>query len=71
MTRFKLVTVGRLVPWKQIDRLIDAIAECEGWVWSSLAMGPSGTGSSRMARDRHGPSGFILPGKEAKKRRFL
>jgi glycosyltransferase involved in cell wall biosynthesis len=28
-TRFKIVTVGRLVPWKQIDHLIEAIRECE------------------------------------------
>jgi glycosyltransferase involved in cell wall biosynthesis len=27
-TRFKLVTVGRLVPWKQIDHLIEALNEC-------------------------------------------
>ena len=29
-TRIKVVTVGRLVPWKQVDRLIKAIAECAG-----------------------------------------
>jgi glycosyltransferase involved in cell wall biosynthesis len=28
-TRFKIVTVGRLVPWKQIDHLIEAVTECE------------------------------------------
>jgi len=27
---FKIVTVGRLVPWKQIDHLIEAIHDCEG-----------------------------------------
>ncbi len=26
-TRFKIVTVGRLVPWKQIDRLIEALGQ--------------------------------------------
>lgn len=30
LTRFKVVTVGRLVAWKQVDYLIEAIAECEG-----------------------------------------
>jgi glycosyltransferase involved in cell wall biosynthesis len=29
-TPVKLVTVGRLVPWKQIDHLIAAVAECDG-----------------------------------------
>ena len=28
-TRFNIVTVGRLVPWKQIDHLIKAVTECE------------------------------------------
>jgi glycosyltransferase involved in cell wall biosynthesis len=28
-TRIKVVTVGRLVPWKQIDRLIEALSECD------------------------------------------
>ena len=28
-TPFKIVTVGRLVPWKQIDHLIKAMTECE------------------------------------------
>ena len=28
-TRIKVVTVGRLVPWKQIDHLIEAVTECE------------------------------------------
>jgi glycosyltransferase involved in cell wall biosynthesis len=27
--RLKIVTVGRLVPWKQIDHLIEAVTECE------------------------------------------
>jgi glycosyltransferase involved in cell wall biosynthesis len=29
-TRLNIVTVGRLVPWKQIDRLIEALAEIDG-----------------------------------------
>jgi glycosyltransferase involved in cell wall biosynthesis len=28
-TRFKVVTVGRLVPWKHVDRLIEAVTKCE------------------------------------------
>jgi glycosyltransferase involved in cell wall biosynthesis len=28
-TRIKIVTVGRLVPWKQVDQLIKAMAECD------------------------------------------
>jgi glycosyltransferase involved in cell wall biosynthesis len=28
-TRFKVVTVGRLVPWKQLDHLIEAVSACE------------------------------------------
>lgn len=29
LTPFKVITVGRLVPWKQVDKLIGAIAPCE------------------------------------------
>jgi glycosyltransferase involved in cell wall biosynthesis len=29
-TRCKVVTVGRLVPWKQIDQIIGAVAQCDG-----------------------------------------
>jgi glycosyltransferase involved in cell wall biosynthesis len=29
-TPMKLVTVGRLVPWKQVDHLIAAVAQCDG-----------------------------------------
>jgi glycosyltransferase involved in cell wall biosynthesis len=28
--KLKVVTVGRLVPWKQVDQIIQAIAQCEG-----------------------------------------
>jgi glycosyltransferase involved in cell wall biosynthesis len=28
-TPIKVVTVGRLVPWKQVDRLIEAVTDCE------------------------------------------
>jgi glycosyltransferase involved in cell wall biosynthesis len=29
LTPFKVITVGRLVPWKQIDKLVEAIDRCE------------------------------------------
>jgi glycosyltransferase involved in cell wall biosynthesis len=29
-TPLKLVTVGRLVPWKRIDKVIEAVASCDG-----------------------------------------
>jgi glycosyltransferase involved in cell wall biosynthesis len=29
-TPIKVVTVGRLMPWKRIDQVIDAVARCEG-----------------------------------------
>src|SRR5215470_2582187 len=29
-TRIKIVTVGRLVPWKRVDQLIRAITQCDG-----------------------------------------
>ena len=29
-TRVKIVTVGRLVPWKQVDQIIEALARCDG-----------------------------------------
>jgi glycosyltransferase involved in cell wall biosynthesis len=51
-TRFKVVTVGRLVPWKQIDSLIEAIAQCEGTGLVVVGDGPERDRLEAMARER-------------------
>lgn len=52
VTRFKVVTVGRLVSWKQIDFLIEAIAECEGAGLVVVGDGPERDRLEAMARER-------------------
>jgi glycosyltransferase involved in cell wall biosynthesis len=50
-TPFKVVTVGRLVPWKQIDQLIEAIAVCDGTGLVIVGDGPERERLSEIARD--------------------
>ena len=52
VTQFKIVTVGRLVSWKQIDSLIEAIAECEGTGLVVVGDGPERDRLETMARER-------------------
>ena len=40
----KVVTVGRLVPWKQIDHLIEAVTECEDTGLVIVGDGPERAG---------------------------
>ena len=51
-TRFKLVTVGRLVPWKQIDHLIEALAGCGEAGLVIVGDGPERTRLEGLVRDR-------------------
>jgi glycosyltransferase involved in cell wall biosynthesis len=52
-TRFNVVTVGRLVPWKQVDRLIEALGECEKAGLVIVGDGPERTRLEKLAQTRH------------------
>ena len=49
-TRIKIVTVGRLVPWKQVDRLIKAVAQCEGTGLVIVGDGPDRNRLEQLVR---------------------
>ena len=49
-TRFKIVTVGRLVPWKRIDHLIEALAEIEDAGLVVVGDGPERSRLEDLAR---------------------
>jgi glycosyltransferase involved in cell wall biosynthesis len=51
-TPVKLVTVGRLVPWKRIDQVIEAVARCEGVGLVIVGDGPERAGLERLTRVR-------------------
>lgn len=57
-TPVKLVTVGRLVPWKQVDHLITAVAECDGAGLVIVGDGPERPRLEELAR-AHGLTGRI------------
>jgi len=49
-TRLNIVTVGRLVPWKQIDRLIEALAQIDGAGLVIVGDGPERSRLEDLAR---------------------
>ena len=51
-TRIKIVTVGRLVPWKQVDQLIEAIAHCDEAGVVIVGDGPDRSRLEDLARGR-------------------
>jgi len=51
-TRFKLVTAGRLVPWKQVDQLIEALAGCGEAGLVIVGDGPERCRLEKFVRDR-------------------
>ena len=51
-TRFKLVTVGRLVPWKQVDHLIEALVGCGEAGLVIVGDGPERSRLEEFVRDR-------------------
>jgi glycosyltransferase involved in cell wall biosynthesis len=52
-TRFKVVTVGRLVSWKQIDHLIMAVAECDGAGLVIVGDGPERSRLEELVHNHH------------------
>jgi glycosyltransferase involved in cell wall biosynthesis len=65
-TRFKLVTVGRLVPWKQIDHLIEALAGCGDAGLVIVGDGPERTRLEELVRDRQLVARVYFAGQRSK-----
>jgi glycosyltransferase involved in cell wall biosynthesis len=51
--RIKIVTVGRLVPWKQVDQLINAIAACDEAGLVIVGDGPDRQRLEQLVRGRN------------------
>jgi glycosyltransferase involved in cell wall biosynthesis len=51
-TPVKLVTVGRLMPWKRIDQIIDSVTRCEGVGLVVVGDGPQRDSLERLTRVR-------------------
>ena len=69
-TRFKVVTVGRLVPWKQIDRLIEALSECDEAGLVIVGDGPERDRLEEIARDRQMADRVYFAGQRSKEETF-
>lgn len=52
-TPVKLVTAGRLVPWKQVDHVIAAIERCDGAGLVIIGDGPEREGLQKLVRSQH------------------
>ena len=70
LTRFKVVTVGRLVAWKQVDHLIEAIAECEGMGLDIVGDGPERDRLEKLVRARQLAQRVYFAGQRSKEETF-
>jgi glycosyltransferase involved in cell wall biosynthesis len=69
-TRFKIVTVGRLVPWKQIDHLIEALAEIEDAGLVIVGDGPERNRLESLARANNLNDRVFFAGQRSKEETF-
>lgn len=65
-TRIKVVTVGRLVPWKQIDRLIEALCDCDEAGLVIVGDGPERSRLEALARQRQLADRVYFAGERSK-----
>jgi glycosyltransferase involved in cell wall biosynthesis len=65
-TRFKIVTVGRLVPWKHIDHLIEALSECDEAGLVIVGDGPERSRLEELARARQLSERVFFAGQRTK-----
>ena len=65
-TRFKIVTVGRLVPWKQIDHLIEAIHGCPDAGLVIIGDGPERSQLENLTRKNQLGSRIYFAGQRSK-----
>jgi glycosyltransferase involved in cell wall biosynthesis len=69
-TRLNIVTVGRLVLWKQIDRLIDALAEIEDAGLVIVGDGPERSRLEDLARTNNLNERVYFAGQRSKEETF-
>jgi glycosyltransferase involved in cell wall biosynthesis len=69
-TRFKIVTVGRLVPWKQIDHLIGALAEMADAGLVVVGDGPERSRLEKLAQTNHVSDRVYFAGQRSKAETF-
>jgi glycosyltransferase involved in cell wall biosynthesis len=64
--RIKVVTVGRLVPWKKVDHLIEAIAECKETGLVVVGDGPERSRLEELVRARQLADRVYFAGQRSK-----
>jgi glycosyltransferase involved in cell wall biosynthesis len=69
-TRFNIVTVGRLVPWKQIDRLIQVLNGCDEIGLVIVGDGPERERLERLALENHVADRIFFAGQRSKEETF-
>jgi glycosyltransferase involved in cell wall biosynthesis len=69
-TRFNVVTVGRLVPWKQVDRLIEALSDSDETGLVIVGDGPERKRLEELARDYHVADRVYFAGQRSKEDTF-
>jgi glycosyltransferase involved in cell wall biosynthesis len=69
-TRLNIVTVGRLVPWKQLDHLIEAVNECEDAGLVIVGDGPERGRLEALARQRQLADRVYFAGQRSKEETF-
>jgi glycosyltransferase involved in cell wall biosynthesis len=69
-TRFKLVTVGRLVAWKQIDHLIEALADCDETGLVIVGDGPERDRLENLVQARQLAQRVYFAGQRSKEETF-
>ena len=69
-TRFKIVTVGRLVPWKQINHLIGALAETADAGLVVVGDGPERSRLEKLAQTNHVSDRVYFAGQRSKAETF-
>jgi glycosyltransferase involved in cell wall biosynthesis len=65
-TPIKVVTVGRLVPWKQVDHLIVAMAQCDGAGLVIVGDGPERKRLEELVRSRDVADRVYFAGQRSK-----
>jgi glycosyltransferase involved in cell wall biosynthesis len=65
-THINVVTVGRLVPWKQIDRLIEALCECDETGLVIVGDGPERSRLEALVRQRQLADRVYFAGERSK-----
>ncbi|HXV82829.1 MAG TPA: glycosyltransferase family 4 protein [Candidatus Binatia bacterium] len=69
-TSIKVVTVGRLVPWKQIEHLIEAVTECEDTGLVVVGDGPERARLEDIVRENQFTDRVYFAGQRSKEETF-